>query len=143
MRTYSINDKYSSADIGIDITADSFAELLISAAEGLRDIMVSTAGGHECKNRLINVSAESKEQLLVDWLSELVYLFDSEGIVPQNYSVTVTQQDSAYHLRANVDYTIFEVKKDKGRHEVKAVTYYRLSIKETDGLLTCHVVLDL
>lgn len=144
MRTYQINDKYSSADIGIDVTADSLEELFIAAGEGYTAIAIATGGDRDTREIDIELSADSAEQLLVDWLSELIYLFDTEGVIFTESKMRIsTGEDRAMTLSASMRGILFDKEFDTARYDVKAVTYYKLAIKEKDGMFSCHVVFDL
>ncbi|MEZ5359157.1 MAG: archease [Candidatus Zixiibacteriota bacterium] len=144
MRAFQINDKYSSADIGIDVTADSLEELFIAAAEGLTAIAISSVAGNESRQTTVRLSADSREQLLVDWLSELIYLFDADGFVSQEFAVKIKAGEGpTVELSAEIRGRGFNPETDTARHDVKAVTYYKLAIKDDGGKMTCHVVFDL
>lgn len=144
MREYTINNKYSSADIGIDITADSTAELFVAAGEGLTAIAV-LVGDSPCNRHVdIELRADSREQLLVDWLSELIYYFDTEGFIPHRYFVQIDEGDGGrYSLAARIQGRAFLPGIDTTRHGIKGVTYYKLAIEERNSGLACHVVFDL
>jgi SHS2 domain-containing protein len=143
MRQFRIDDQYTSADMGLDIAGDSLEELFIAGAEGMFAVILGQPPQGGVAARAIRLSANRPEQLLIDWLSELLYLFDAEFVVPAAYTVKIFQQDAAYHLEGEVDFRDFDPSREQAEHEIKAVTYYKLNIVRQDDGLTCHVIFDL
>ena len=66
------------ADIAFDVFADSFEELFIESARAWRISVVGDVAGKALSNRLINLTAESLEELLVNFLNELNYLLTTK-----------------------------------------------------------------
>lgn len=82
----------------------------------------------------IAVSAPDRPALLAEWLSELVFLAETEGFVPERVVHFELVESS---LLASV-----EGRRGTPRHLVKAVTYHRLELSEKDGRWQGRVVLD-
>jgi len=142
MHSYEISDRFTTADIGVELTGDSFEELLLAGAEGMMAVIFGKPPtGREQKVLFIELQAEDREQLLVDWLSEILYHFDTGGWIPINAVVELS--DDPYHIIAKVGCRQFDRKADKAEHEIKAVTYHMLEIRNIDDLYSCHLVFDL
>ena len=110
------------------------AALLEEAARGMFELMdIELANGPRQRRRIV-LDAGDREQLLVEFLDELLYLAESEEIGCDRYRLTV---DGA-HLEAMVE-GVPIVAQDK---EVKAVTYHRLEIEETENGLATRIVFD-
>ena len=79
------------------------------------------------------------EQLLVDWLNDLVFLFEGEGVVCRRFAFS---EWSPVLYRAEA----FGEAIDEARHEprdlVKAATYHGLSVQEVPGRWEARVILD-
>jgi SHS2 domain-containing protein len=82
----------------------------------------------------VHASAPDRPTLLAEWLSELVYLVETEGFLPQRVERLELGDDS---LEATV-----AGRRSSPAHLVKAVTYHRLSLEERDGAWQATVVLD-
>jgi SHS2 domain-containing protein len=82
----------------------------------------------------VHASAPDRPTLLAEWLSELVYLVETEGFLPQRVERLELGDDS---LEATV-----AGRRSSPAHLVKAVTYHRLSLEERDGAWHATVVLD-
>jgi SHS2 domain-containing protein len=143
MRKFEISDRHTTADIGLEIEGTSLAELFQAAAEGMFAIILGRPGLHEITTtREILLRTSSGEQLLVDWLSELIYLFDAEGLVPLDYHLTVAEEPE-YAVCSRVDFRRYDAVTESAEHEIKAVTYYRLQLTRAGGAYHCHVVFDI
>jgi len=143
MRTFAISDRHTTADIGLDVAGDSLPELFQAAAEGMFAIILGPAGpSSKADTREVTLRATTQEQLLVDWLSDLIYLFDAEALVPVAYRLAMTEETEP-ELRAAVDFRRYEAGRETAEHEIKAVTYYRLRLERDGGGYRCHLVFDI
>lgn len=143
MRTFAIDDWFTTADIGLTATGDTPGELFQAAAEGMFSIILGpSVQAGVVDARRIDLCAVGVEQLLVDWLSELIYLFDAHGLVPVTYrAVEVRERETA--VQALVEFRRYDPDSETAAHEIKAVTYYRLRLERIDGGYRCHLVFDI
>lgn len=132
------------ADLGIRVTASSREELFIEAAKALTKALVENPEAIQAVfKREVTLSADRLDDLLYDWLSELLYLVDAQRIVFNQFEVTMTG-GPPFHLRA----VMWGEPIDRQRHtlhlEVKAITYHRLRVEQTpEGHWEAEVVADL
>jgi SHS2 domain-containing protein len=109
--------------------AGVFAEALAAFAE-----LVGDGPPGEPARREIELEAADRTTLLAEWLSELVYLAETQGLVPER----VARFDLAgTRLRATV-----EGHRGHPPHLVKAVTYHRLELLREGKSWRARVVLD-
>jgi SHS2 domain-containing protein len=121
------------AELELEIEAPSeeavFSEALAALAE-----LVSDAGGPPV-TREVQVAADDRALLLVEWLSELVYLSELEELVPERIAALELTEG---RLRATV-----QGHRGRPRHLVKAVTLHRLELTgDDDAGWRARVVLD-
>jgi SHS2 domain-containing protein len=120
------------ADLGLRVAADSLDELFAEAAAGLTSLIVADVGSVQpTQQRTLEISAPDLEYLYFDWLSELLYLFESEGWLSADAQVEISENS----LRGTVHGEMFCEKRHQRSHEVKAITYHGLSVaaQEIDG----------
>lgn len=109
--------------------ADVFADALAAFAE-----LVGDGSPGEPARREIELEAADQATLLTEWLGELVYLAETQGLVPER--VTGFELAGA-RLRATVEGHV-----GQPPHLVKAVTYHGLElVREGEGW-RARVVLD-
>jgi protein archease len=124
------------ADVGLRVWAPDFGALFEEAALALIAIM-GTATGAETRREEVNLEAPDGVALLVDWLSEVLFLFDARGLVPLHIEAYV----EPWHLRATMtgcDAEHFQ----QGGAAVKAVTYHDAMLRETDSGWEARIYLD-
>ncbi len=144
MRKFEISDRFTTADIGLDLEADSLEGLFVAGAEGMFAIIFSRKPATRSTDRRnIHLKSTTVEQLLIDWLSDLLYLFDTDGLIACNYQLSIKESSPGYELNGMVDFQQFAPMTDVAEHEIKAVTYYKLEIRNIGGVFRCHVVFDI
>ena len=123
------------ADVGIRAYGQNLHELFANAAYGMFSLMVEIDGLVSTTEHEISVSAADRETLLMDWLAELLYLYDTTGEVFISFDVV---EVSDTRVRANVYGTFLA----RPHLEIKAVTYHDLRVEETDSGYAATVVFD-
>ena len=128
------------ADLGFKAYGSSPEELFVNAAAALFAVLVSAETIEEREKRVVAVTAPALDDLMVSWLGELLYLFDTEGLLLRGFQIKSIRDDS---LNATVRGEVL----DPARHEIKtgikAVTYHQLYVRNDDGIWECQVILDL
>lgn len=124
MNDYELIDH--TADIGIKAYGDDLSEAFAHAAKGMFDIITDCSQIENKGEYQIELSADDLEQLLVDWLDELLYLQGAENLVFGEFNIIVDEYDS------KLSATVFGEEFDTGKHkigmEIKAVTYHMLEV---------------
>ena len=106
-----------SGDIGIEATGADLETIFENTALGLFGLMVRGDVGASEK-RTLRVDSNSYEDLLVDWLSELISRAALEG---ELYSSVSINEIGEYYLEAVVRGEKMDVEKHDLRFEVKAL----------------------
>jgi SHS2 domain-containing protein len=118
------------ADAGIRAYGADLQEAFANAARGLFSLITELDNIREVEYRDIKLNAPDQESLLVEWLNELIYLFDADNMIFARFDIT---QLSETRLKARV----YGEKVDSSRHRlktgVKAATYHMLNIDESNG----------
>jgi SHS2 domain-containing protein len=126
------------ADIGIAVRGRNLEELFRDAARGLFTVMLpETPNGIGCE-RNFRLDAPDVETLLVDWLSELLFLFDVERFVTDDVEFdSISDSLLSVHCRG---ITATEI---SGGTEVKAITHHMLKVRRTETGLEAEIYFDL
>jgi SHS2 domain-containing protein len=127
------------ADIGIRVFGVDIKEAFINAAKGMFSLITEPAGINEVLFRDVVVTATDSEFLLVEWLNELIYLFDVEYLLFSRFDI-LKLTDTELNARCYGEAV------DRSRHElktgIKAATYHMLKI-EHNGLYRAQVLFDI
>lgn len=143
MKTYEIIEH--TADLGLRIFGRDLKNLFINAAGAMFEVMLEPlkkgrASPKQTKEKfLVNKSAASIEDLLVAWLSELIFLFFNDGLIVEK--VDIEQLDSQ-GIQAEVSGRIFNPEFQRIKTEIKAVTFHELEVKQTQRGYEAQVIFD-
>jgi len=127
------------ADKGVVVEADTYAELFVGAAEAMFGSMVDLAGLTPTIEERIEVTASDRESLLVAWLQELIYRFEVENAVFFSF---IVEEATETRLRAVVRGAPWPEDRPRLGAAVKAVTYHGLEVRQVDGTWRARVVFD-
>ena len=115
------------------IESSSEAGVFEEALKALAELMDREEGG-EPTQHVIDVAAADRASLLVEWLTELLFLAEVERFVPERMA---TSELVGGRLLATV-----EGRRGQPSHLVKAVTLNSLEFEEENGAWHGRVVLD-
>jgi SHS2 domain-containing protein len=125
------------ADVALRVRGRDLKELLQNAALGMAQLMCEeTALSEDYAEHLVEIRADDAEGLLVEWLSELVFLVEIKSFIFQQVEI---QTISESYFKAKVYGKIAQTLKV----HIKAVTYHNLEITETETGLEAVVVFDI
>jgi SHS2 domain-containing protein len=127
------------ADLGIEVEADTLDDLFRRSGLALFSLMVSLDGVEAREEREEVVQAEGWEDLLHDWLSCLLHRFLQEGFIAA--MITIDEIDAA-HIRARLAGEKLDYDRHEFETEIKAVTYHQLSVACEDGRWRARVIFD-
>jgi len=126
------------ADVGVKAYGKTVAEAFEHAAEAMFDIITDESTIDSIGEYDILLEAPDLEQLLVDWLSELLYLNGAKNLVFGKFQVVIEKN----HLSAHVFGEEYNTTKHKMGVEIKAVTYHILQVNEKDPIFV-QVLFDI
>jgi SHS2 domain-containing protein len=142
-----------SGDAGLKVRGRKFEELLINAAEGMSDLITDTSVIKETETKKIVLSSDDREDLMVQWLNELVFLFDTYGFIGTKFSINVgrklkpavmeIEKADAIKLTANITGGIFDPGKNERGLLIKAATYHNLSVKKIGSSWEAIIIFDI
>lgn len=126
------------ADVGVKAYGKDIAEAFVHAAEAMFDIITDSSTIHTVGQFDISLEAQDLEQLLVDWLSELLFLNGAYNLLFGKFQVKI----EGNRLSAHVSGEKYDSKKHKRGLEIKAVTYHILKVSEKNPVFV-QVLFDI
>lgn len=128
------------ADLGLRARADDLNMLFAEMAACLFDTIVETGTTIEASEvATVEIESDDVAYLLFDWLRELLYRFDAEGMLYCQFDVTVSDNG----LSATIHGEAFDADKHKLSHEVKAITYHELKVVQEGTGWLAEVIVDI
>jgi SHS2 domain-containing protein len=128
------------ADVGIQAWGVSLAQLLEQVSRGLYSVIADFRTSGKAIPVQWQLEGEDQAELLHDYLSELLFLFEEEGRIllepqVQEFSekrLIVEGQAEAVN-EANTNY----------HHEIKAITYHELDLHKTSDGYQARIIVDI
>ena len=129
-----------SGDAGIRAFGSDLSELFANAATGMYSLITDPEGVTPRKSIEIKTEGSSREGLLVSWLNELVFHFDTYGFMGKEIRIHELQDTL---LRATVTGEDFDPEKHGRGLLIKAATYHKLKIEQKKGHWEADVIFDI
>jgi SHS2 domain-containing protein len=127
------------ADLGLSVRAPTGGELFAEAGLAYFSLVCDLAAVEERERYELAGAAPAVEELLVDWLNDLVFLFEGRGVVCRRIELP-SWSETAYSA------LLYGEPGDAGRHAlrgvVKAATYHGVHVRHDAGGWHARVILD-
>lgn len=127
-------------DIGIKIYGADLRQLFENAAFALFDLVTDISQIQPSQRRELEINAEDREELLVNWLSELNYIFQTEYWLAGRFEIKKLTEN---RLTAIVTGEPRDAERHPIEVEIKAVTFHQLQISQHEEGFTGQVIFDI
>jgi SHS2 domain-containing protein len=135
------------ADIGIEISGRTKKELFTNAASALFDVLIEhndskskSAAKTQKRQKTVTVQGNDLEDLLINFLRELLYLFNGEKFITDSCEII---RFSNKELQARLTGESFNKTEHLIKTEIKAVTYSGLNVtKIKSGGWKARIIFD-
>lgn len=128
-----------SGDIGIRAEGDSLEECFSNAALGLYSLITDLDKIESKKEIDISISEDNIENLLVCFLNELIYIFDTQGFIGRSVKVKIIENS----LIAKVSGEQFNADKHDRKLLIKAATYHNLVVRKQESRWIAEIIFDI
>ncbi len=131
------------ADIAFVARGDSLPSLFETAARALTEVMVDRKTVVGRVRRRLQVSSQSVDRLLYDFLTELIVIKDVDSLLFKDFKVTIAAGKTP-KLTCEMRGEEIDRERHVLRNDVKAVTMHMFAVKKIDGgWWEATVVLDI
>lgn len=130
------------ADLAFEVEAESLEELFVLSAQALFSAMVEPGDVKPEEEVKISLTTEKLDNLLYDWLAELVYLKDREAQLFSKFEVAI-KQNGNFNLNGKVWGEKIDPERQRLRTDVKAITYHMFKLEKREKGYFARVVLDI
>lgn len=128
------------ADIGLIVYGEDLQTLFENAGEAFFHLITDLKRVRVREERKVELKGESLERLMVDWLNELLYLYEVEGLLFKRFKVESVGENG---LKATVRGERFQEGVHMIHTGVKAVTHHQIQVKREGNVWRGQVILDL
>ena len=131
------------ADVAADLTGASLEDLFRAAAHALTDTMTELSAVQSTVTQSVTLESGTIEDLVVDWLNELLYLFEVRNMLVSDTTVVLREADGRWQLDATAAGEPFDPARHPSRVLVKSATYHGLHITDEAGTWRTRIVFDI
>ena len=128
------------ADIGIHAYGSTLAELFLHAAQGMESLMVTPEQVETVTSREMTVEGHDNVSLLIAWLNELIFLFDTEYLLFRDF---VIESISETRLSARASGEVYDARRHDLSSAIKAVTWHEASITQSSEGYKARIIFDI
>jgi len=128
------------ADVGIIAYGADVEELFSNAALALFSLITEPESVEEKLHITLEVSSKDRDSLLIEWLNELIYLFDVKHILFNRFDIESLTHNE---LKATCYGEGFDPMKHKIKTGVKAATYHMLKLDKSSDGCKAQIILDI
>lgn len=127
-------------DEGAIVYGATVSELFQNAAESFWSVLTDPTSVRAVESHRIVVVGEGYEELLVSWLNELLYLFETTLLIGCRHDV---EELNPHHLQAVVWGETYQEERHPLGRIIKAVTHHQLYVQEREGIWEAQIIFDL
>lgn len=128
------------ADVGFEAFGSTREEAFVNAARALFYLIVELDTIDPREEVWVQVQGADPESVLVNWLSELLYLQDAEGWLFRDFEIQSLHDDSLSALARGEK---FQRSRHQAKLLVKAITYHQLALEKTPRGWRAQVYVDI
>ena len=129
-----------SGDVGLTAFGDSLQEAFVNAAIGMYSLVTALDAVAATKTIEVSVENQLPDGLLVSWLNELIFHFDTYGFIGKRIDVN---EFSEKRISASIAGEEFDPERHEGKLLIKAATYHQLRIEKKDERWEISVIFDI
>ena len=129
-----------SGDVGLTAFGGSLQEGFVNAAIGMYSLITGLDAVALTKTIEVSVENQSPDGLLVSWLNELIFHFDTYGFIGKKIDI---KEFSEKRISARIAGEEFDPERHEGKLLIKAATYHQLRMEKKDEQWEISVVFDI
>ncbi len=132
------------ADVLIRAWGDTLEEAFSYGALGMYEVMTDTGSVVPRVERAVDSSGFDLENLLYNWLEDMITLFDLESFLASKVVVhEIVEKNGECFLRSTLWGEPYDPERHESRALVKAATYHMMKIWEENGRHYVQFVVDI
>lgn len=141
---YEYLEEIGTADIAFEATGRDLSELFRDAADATTNVMIDNIEAIQPREiRQIELSNDTLDMLLFDFLQELIFLKDARRLLLRMRAVQIVESDKNYFVKATAEGEPIDAERHHQRADVKAVTLHDFSVERMHGGWKARVLLDI
>ncbi len=128
------------ADVGLHAYGSTLPELFIHAAQGMESLMVPLEQVRLQVSREITAEGHDVVSLLIAWLNELIFLFDTEYLIFREFEIDSLTET---HLKGRASGEPYDEQRHDLSSAIKAVTWHEAAVEQTAEGYKARIIFDI
>ncbi len=130
------------ADIAFEVEGDSIEDLFQGATRALLETMADPQTVLASWEHPILKTDDLLDDLLIEWLSEIVYWKDAAGVVFHDAPLSLTREDGQWRIAATLVGAPVDQTTQTLRNDVKGITRHLYELRQENSRWKARVVVD-
>ena len=145
MLKYKFLEDIAIADIAYDAYGKNLNELFENSALAIFELSAEVNTIEPKKKLEIKLENKKLDNLLYDFLSEILFLKDSKYMVFKNVKVKIIEnkKNKKYNLISTIEGDKINSKKQKLENDIKAITMHMFELKKVKNGYQARIVVDI
>jgi len=132
------------ADVKVIAYGCSLEEAFNNGAVGLMSLVYRVEDVEPLEELRVEITGVDLEQLLFNWIDEVLYRFDAEGFAYRRAELNISSSGEEYVLRGKIVGEKYNIRKHGFKGLVlKAMTYHEMEIKRVEDYWVVQFVVDI
>lgn len=127
------------ADLGIKVWGADLKELFIHSASAMYELIADIDSVRPAISIEVRTEAQDKDELLKNWLSELLYYFHVKDMLFSEFLIKELDEKKIISVARGER---IDRERHNLKHEIKAVTFHNLKIEKEDEKLATEIIFD-
>ena len=129
-----------SSDLAIKVFGKTQAELFANSAFALFDLMTDVEKVEVRDHLTLEVEGTDRDDLMVNWMRELLYLFQGSGYLLKQFQVHEARDT---YVRGEVSGEKYDPDRHEVQREFRSVVYDQSRMEKTGDQWTAQVIFEL
>ena len=131
------------ADTMFEAYGNTLEELFENAALATEEIMVNIKTINNNEEHHITLTADSLENLLYDFLSELIFIKDTDGLLFSKFEIVILHKNKKYELLAICKGEYINREKHELISDAKAITKHEFILEQRNKKWFTNIIVDI
>ena len=141
-KKYKVLDNVAIADIAFECYGKDLNELFENSALAIFEETTDLKKVEEKQKKKIKLKADNVESLLYDFLSEILYIKDTDSFLFKKSKIKINEKNKKYSLEAELSGEEINRKKHDLRNDIKAITLHMFKVEKTKKRYRSTIVVD-
>lgn len=128
------------SELVIKVSGKTQAELFANSAFALFDLMTEIEKVEVRDHLPLEVEGVDRDDLMVNWMRELLYLFQGSGYLLKEIRVTEVRED---YVRGEVSGEKFDPDRHEIQREIRSVVFHQSRMQKTGDRWTAQVIFEI